>query len=124
MCSSRTSLSIERNGRGERRKEYNGTHSGGVAYSPDETCLWITLTRKDDKFTWAYAYDPQLPGEVCKSSDIDLGFDPVEVVIDMSETVYVGLAVSSEVYSGSNSSCEYTEADFESIEFVCEGDSC
>jgi len=106
------------------RKEYNGTHSGGVAYSPDETCLWITLTRKDDKFTWAYAYDPQLPGEVCKSSDIDLGFDPVEVVTDMSETVYVGLAVSSEVYSGSNSSCEYTEADFESIEFVCEGDSC
>jgi len=107
------------------REKYNGTPFGGVDYSPDETCLWITLTRKGDKFTWTYAYDAYIPGEECESEfDIDLGFDPVEVVIDISETVYVGLAVSSEVYSGSNSSCEYTEADFESIEFVCEGDSC
>ena len=32
--------------------------------------------------------------------------------------------VSSEVYSGPGSSCEYTEADFESIEFLCEGEDC
>eukprot|EP00984_Skeletonema_dohrnii_P019636 scaffold9441_cov77-Skeletonema_dohrnii-CCMP3373.AAC.2 len=106
------------------RENYNGTPFGGVDYSLDETCLWISLTRRGDKFTWTYAYDAYLPGEECESGDIDLGFDPVEAVIDMSETVCVGLAVSSEVYSGPNSFCEYTEADFESIEFACEGDSC
>ena len=42
----------------------------------------------------------------------------------MQETVNVGLAVSSEVYDGPGSSCEYTDANFEYIQFECAGESC
>ena len=102
------------------RKECNGDHISSQHGSPDVECLWITLTRNGNRFTYTYAYDADAGG-VCESeSDIDLDLDQ-EVDIDMKDTVYVGLAVSSEVYKGNNSSCEYTEADFESIEFVCEG---
>ena len=107
------------------RRENNGEYSWGAHGSPDVECLWITLTRNSNNFTWSYAYDPELPGQVCKSDDIDLGdgFDQ-HVVIDMPDDVYVGLAVSSEIHDGIYTSCQYTEADFESIEFVCEGDGC
>lgn len=104
------------------RTEYNGTYFSDIDGSPDVTCLWITLTRSGNIFTSTYAYDPQLPGEVCESEQ-DIGLDQ-QVEIDMSETVYVGLAVSSEVYDGPGSSCEFTEADFESIQFECDGESC
>eukprot|EP00984_Skeletonema_dohrnii_P003546 scaffold1192_cov83-Skeletonema_dohrnii-CCMP3373.AAC.4 len=49
------------------REKYNETPSGGVHYSLDETCLWISLTRRGDKFTWTYAYDAYLPDEECES---------------------------------------------------------
>ena len=98
------------------------TYFMGSDGSPDVPCLWITLRRDGDKFTSTYAYDPQMPDEVCEA-DQDIGLDQ-EVIIDMPDTVYVGLSVSSEVYSGPGSSCEYTEADFESIEFLCEGKGC
>mmetsp|Transcript_9212 Transcript_9212/g.15135 ORF Transcript_9212/g.15135 Transcript_9212/m.15135 type:complete len:325 (-) Transcript_9212:106-1080(-) len=104
------------------RKEYNGTYFSGSDGSPDVKCLWITLTRNGNIFKSTYAYDPQMPNEECES-DFDIGLDQL-VEIDMSETVYVGLAVSSEVYSGAGSSCVFTKADFESIEFVCDGDGC
>eukprot|EP00985_Skeletonema_marinoi_P014752 scaffold7522_cov202-Skeletonema_marinoi.AAC.7 len=104
------------------REEYNGTYSPGFDGSPDVECLWITLTRDGNNFNSTYAYDPQAEGEVCES-DFDIGLDQ-HVVIDMPDEVYVGFAVSSEVYDGENSSCEYTKAAFESIEFVCEGDGC
>ena len=66
--------------------------------------------------------NPQAEGEVCES-EFDIGLDQ-HVVIDMPDEVYVGMAVSSEIYDGLNTSCEYTKAAFESIEFVCEGDGC
>lgn len=102
------------------REEYKGDYFMGAHGSPDVECLWITLTRNGNRFTSTYAYDPQLPNEVCESED-DTGVEELVFDIDMTDTVYVGLAVSSEVFSGNDSSCEYTEADFESIEFVCEG---
>ena len=54
--------------------------------SPDVPCLWITLRRDGDKFTSTYAYDH----EVCEA-DQDIGLDQ-EVIIDMPDTVYVGLS--------------------------------
>ena len=79
------------------------------------------MTRNGNRFTSTYNYDASFAGDVCES-DFGIGFDlDLQVDIDMTDTVYVGLAVSSEVFSGNDSSCEYTEADFESIEFVCEG---
>lgn len=106
------------------RKKYSGDHFLGMDGSPDVDCLWITLKRDGSKFTSSYAYDPMLPDEVCESK-LFLEHIRLEVDIDMSDTVYVGLAVSSEVYTGEHdSSCKYTEADFESIQFVCEGDRC
>ena len=104
------------------RKEYNGTYTPGFDGSPDVECLWITLTRDGNNFNSTYAYDPQAEGEVCES-EFDIGLDQ-HVVIDMPDEVYVGMAVSSEIYNGPNTSCEYTKAAFESIEFVCEGDGC
>ncbi len=79
------------------------------------------MKRDGNTFTSTYAYDPRWD-EVCESP-IDC-LDQ-EVVIDMPDTVYVGLAVSSEAsYDWEPTSCTYTEADFESIEFVCEGEGC
>ena len=105
------------------REVYNGMYHSDGDGSPDVPCLWITLTRNGDTFTSTYAYDPQKPGEVCES-DFDIGCLDKEVEINMSGTVYVGLAVSSGVYDGDYSSCEFTKADFESIEFVCEEPGC
>lgn len=105
------------------RRENNGEYSWDMDGSPDVECLWITLTRDGNNFNSTYAYDPQIvPEEVCES-EFDIGLDQ-HVVIDMPDEVYVGFAVSSEIYDGPNTSCQYTEADFESIEFVCEGDGC
>lgn len=81
------------------QKEYNGTYVYGEDGSPDVKCLWITLTRDGNKFTSTYAYDPEMPDEdeVCESN-FPINLDQ-EVEIDMSDTVYVGLSVSSEVYT-------------------------
>ncbi|KAL9190363.1 hypothetical protein ACHAXT_007574 [Thalassiosira profunda] len=80
--------------------------------SPDVECLWITLARDGDEFIGSYAYEGN---DMCSVSEYEIALH-LHFKVDMPETVFLGLAVSTAV---SPPYCAHTEADFKDIE--CRG---
>ena len=86
----------------------------GADGSPDVPCLWITLERAANQFTFSYAYEG---GDDKHSCELDDVLDLTQTVtIEMPKDVFVGLGVSTAV---APPYCQYTEADFKDIE--CRG---
>lgn len=96
------------------RTEFGGTNDGGKDFSLDVTCLWITLERNGNDFTFSYTYEGE---EKCELDELNnLDYLTQTVTINMPEDVLVGLAVSTGV---APPFCLFTEADFRDIE--CRG---
>ena len=97
---------------GETHQDWDG--------SPDVQCLWITLVRDNNTFSASYAYPASLwdnSASHCDVSEIAIDFHNQVSIINMPESVYVGLAVSTPACR--EGYCEYTEAEFSNIE--CRG---
>jgi len=90
----------------------------GMDGSPDVTCLWIYLERKNgNMFTSAYAYDDGSNSPCGRQSFEEMEWLNLTLSIEMPEQVFVGLAVSSTGVSPPV--CQSTKVDFESVE--CRG---
>jgi Ricin-type beta-trefoil lectin domain len=85
----------------------------GFDGSPDVTCLWINLARNENVFSAWYAYEGRTE---CDRESEFIEHLNMTFAVEMPETVYVGLAVSTGV---SPSYCTYTQAYFQHIE--CRG---
>lgn len=102
------------------RPETGGASITTEEFTPDVPCLWLTLEREGDQFTFSYGY-PDDP--YATETGGGCGIDPLDdiigttVTIDMPSNVLVGLAVSSKTDTGEF--CRYTEARFRDIE--CRG---
>jgi hypothetical protein len=94
------------------RTVFGGESIVNMDGSPDVPCLWISLTRDGNEFSASYAYE----GSAGQCDREEIEFPQLSFTIEMLETVYVGLAVSSGL---SPPHCTYTEADFNDIE--CRG---
>jgi hypothetical protein len=96
------------------RLEPGGDTMGSEAFSPDVTCLWLTLVREGNDFTFSFAYESD-EEDGCKLDDQNSLEDLTQTVtIDMPNSVLVGLAVSSKTPTPPY--CVFTTADFRDIE--------
>ena len=95
------------------RTESNGDTVFGEDGSPDVPCLWITLVRERNDFTFSYAYESDEAGG-CKLDGDFVEHLTQTVTIDMVDDVLVGLAVSSK--TPTPPFCVFTTADFRDIE--------
>jgi hypothetical protein len=94
------------------RTTYGELPTTGFDGSPDVECLWITLERDQNDFTFSYAYPDEQ--DQCAIENDFLEHLITTVTIDMPEQVMVGLAVSTAI---APPFCSFTEARFTNIEF-------
>jgi hypothetical protein len=95
------------------RTGYGELPTFGFDGSPDVECLWITLERDQNEFTFSYAYPSEQQEDQC-AIDVDfLDNLTTTVTIDMPEQVLVGLAVSTGI---APPFCSFTQARFTNIE--------
>ena len=96
------------------RTKYNESSTYDFNGSPDVECLWITLERDQNDFTFSYAYPSDEENEKCVIDADFLDDLTTTVTIDMSKKVLVGLGVSTAI---APPFCSYTQARFSNIEF-------
>jgi hypothetical protein len=95
------------------RTRYGELPTTGFDGSPDVECLWITLERDQNDFTFSYAY-PSGEQDQCDIDGDFLEHLTTTVTINMSEQILVGLGVSTAI---APPFCSFTEARFANIEF-------
>jgi hypothetical protein len=97
------------------RTVYDELPTFGFDGSPDVECLWITLERDQNEFTFSYAYPSEQQDDQCAIDVNSLDDLTTTVTIDMPEQVLVGLGVSTGI---APPFCSFTQARFTNIELL------